>query len=205
MNKLGNKEVILILIVINFMLYYMLYFIGISPLKNSINNNKADIATLQEEYDEKKAIVDSEETYKQSIERLKAEKVELFATGFPNTNAESLHAFINKEATASNINISSINITQAPRLANGDQETGIMDNNISVSATGSYASITKLLSSIEEVQKTSLLTGLSLSGAASDMQTQLQYSFLSADKEDIPDDVFDHTFGQPAGNTTLFK
>jgi len=208
MNKLGNKEVILILIVINFMLYYLLYFIGISPLKNSIESNKSEIATLQEEYDEKKAIVDSEDDYKQAIERLTAEKKELFETGFPNTNPENLHAFMVKEADANHITIENINITQEPRMANGeggDVVSGILDNTLSLTVEGSYADITKLIASIEDVQKTSILTSLSLGGDVSKMNASLNYSFLSADKDEGTDAIFDHKFGQAAGNTALFK
>lgn len=205
MKNLGNKEVILILIVINFMLYYLLYFIGISPLKNSINSNRDAIAQLQAEYDEKKAIVDSEETYKQTIETLKAEKAELFQTGFPNTNPENLHAFMVKEAADNHITISNIAINQAPRMANGDQATGILDNTISVSATGSYTDIIKLATAIEDVQKTSILTSLSLGGESSNMSATFAYDFLSADKEEGTDEIFAHDFGQAAGNTALFK
>ena len=210
MGKLGNKEVILILIVINFMLYYLLYFIGISPLKNSISNTKADIATLQAEYDEKKAIVDSEETYKQTIETLKAEKAELFKSGFPNTNAESLHAFMVDESAKNNITLSSISISQSVRNAVDDQGvdslTGIMNNDITMQATGTYDGFIKLLESIEDVQKTSILTSFTLSGSdASNMNANIVYSFLSADKSETPDDIFEHKFGQSAGNSRLYK
>jgi hypothetical protein len=209
MSKLGNKEVILILIVINFMLYYLLVMIAISPIKSSISNNKAEIQSLQADYDAKKEIVDSEQTYITTIETLKATKTDLFATGFPNTNPENLHAFMEKETQANSVPIQNISITQAPRVAvnanGGDVETGIMDNTLTLTVQGSYANVIKLLQSIEDVQKTSLLTSLNLGGSASDMTVNMGYSFLSADKTDIPDDVFDHTFGQGAGNTALFK
>ena len=208
MNKLGNKEVILILLVINFMLYYLMVMIGVTPLKNSIKSNNAAIETLQAEYDEKKAIVDKEDDYKADIVRLTDEKAVLFQTGFPNTEAESLHAFINKEATNSSISINNISISQSARMANGEdgqQETGIMDNKITVDCIGSYANVISLLETIEKMQRTSILTSLDLGGEAANMSITMQYSFLSADKTDIDDTVFDHTFGQSAGNTTLFK
>ncbi len=208
MSKLGNKETILILVVINFMCYYLLFMMGVNPIKATIQENKTQIETLQAEYDEKKEIVDSEQQYRDDIERLKAEKVELFATGFPNTNPESLHAFMNKELQANSVTISNINIAQAPRKVNadgGERETGIFDNTITIVATGGYSNVTKFIETVENLEKTSLLTSLSLSGNAAEMQTNIQYSFLSADKTETPDDIFDHQFGQAAGNSALFK
>ncbi len=209
MAKLGNKEVILILVVINFMLYYMLWFIGISPLKSSISENKEQITALQAEYDDKKAIVDSEDTYKKNIEDLTAQKAELFQSGFPNTNPENLHAFMVKEAEANHITIGNISITQSPRMAagsDGTAKTGILDNTLNLSITGSYADITKFISTIEQIQKTSILSSFSLGGTdIAQMTSSMNYSFLSADKEEGSDTIFDHTFGQAAGNTALFK
>ena len=208
MGKLGNKEVLLILVVINFMLYYMMFFIGVNPLKKSIKENREQIAAAQAEYDEKKAIVDSEETYKTSIETLKAEKVELFQSGFPNTNPENIHAFMVKEAADNHITINSISINQQPRMASGaegEAETGILDNTLSLNITGTYADITKFIAAIEDVQKTSILTSFSLSGEVGTMSSSINYDFLSADKEEGTDTIFDHKFGQAAGNTALFK
>lgn len=210
MNKMGNKEVILILIVINFLCYYLLFMMGVKPIKAKIEENKETIISLQNEYEEKKAIVDSRQDYIDAIERLTAEKAELFATGFPNTNPESLHAFMNKELTANQVTISNISINQEPRLvmnAEGEnRETGIYDNTITITATGAYSNITKFIESVENLEKTSLLTSFMLNGeSASNMEANLSYSFLSADKTETPDDVFDHTFGQAAGNSALFK
>ena len=208
MAKLGNKEVILILVVINFMLYYMLWFIGISPLKNSIKENNEQIVALTAEYEDKKSIVDSEDTYKKNIEDLTAQKQELFVTGFPNTNPENLHAFMVKEAEANHITISSIGIAQTPRMAvgsDGEAKTGITDNTLTLSVSGTYADIIKLIGSIEEIQKTSILTSCNLGGDVGGMSSSLNYSFLSADKDEGTDTIFDHQFGQAAGNTALFK
>ncbi len=209
MSKLGNKEILLILVVINFMLYYLMFFIGVNPLKNSIKENREQIAAEQTEYDEKKAIVDSEDTYKKSIETLTVEKAELFKTGFPNANPENLHAFMVKEAGDHNIAIDNITIGQAPRMASAEgveTETGILDNTFTLNINGSYADITKFIAAIEDIQKTSILTSLSFTGSdISKMSSSLTYDFLSADKEEGSDTIFDHKFGQAAGNTALFK
>lgn len=208
MGKLGNKEVLLILVVINFMLYYMMVFIAVNPLKSSIKENNEQITALQKEYDEKKAIVDSEETYKQTIETLKKEKAELFQKGFPNTNPENLHAFMVKEADANKITIGSISINQSPRMAKSDgnkETTGILDNKLNLSIKGSYPDITNFIKSIESTEKTSLLTSFSLSGEYDAMSSSISYDFLSADKEEGADDIFDHKFGQAAKNDALFK
>ena len=208
MGKLGNKEVILILVVINFMLYYMMVFIAVNPLKSSIKENNEQIEALQKEYDDKKAIVDSEETYKQTIETLKAEKAKLFESGFPNTNPENLHAFMVKEAEANHITIGSISINQAPRKAtsnNGQEETGILDNKLNLSIKGSYLDIINLIKSVEGEERTSLLTSFSLNGEKEEMSSSLSYDFLSADKEDNTDPIFDHQFGQSVGDKKLFR
>ena len=209
MGKLGNKEVILILVVINFLLYYLLFMMVINPTKNKIKSNNENIETLQAEYDEKKAIVDSEQSYIDNIEKLKVEKAELFTKGFPNTDPENLHAFMVKETAANSITINSINISQASRNAadaeGGQHTTGIMDNTLAVSIEGSYANIVKLIGTMEEINKTSLLTSLSLSGDPTKMTTTLNYSFLSADKSDNPDNIFDYTFNKGVGNSALFK
>lgn len=209
MGKLGNKEVILILVVINFLLYYLLFMMVINPTKNKIKLNNESIDALQMEYDEKKAIVDQEEDYIADIERLKAEKAELFTTGFPNTDPENLHAFMVKETAANSITINNISISQASRNAadaNGaEHTTGIMDNTLAVGIEGSYSNIIKLIGTLEELQKSSLLTSLSLSGDPNKMTTTLNYSFLSADKTDNPDTIFDHTFNKGVGNSALFK
>lgn len=209
MGKLGNKEIILILIVINFLLYYLLFMMVINPTKNKIKLNNESIDALQMEYDEKKAIVDQEDDYIADIERLKAEKAELFTTGFPNTDPENLHAFMVKETAANSITINNISISQSSRNAadaSGAQHTtGIMDNTLAVGIEGSYSNIIKLIGTLEELQKSSLLTSLSLSGDPNKMNTTLNYSFLSADKSDNPDTIFDHTFNKGVGNSALFK
>lgn len=209
MGKLGNKEVILILVVINFLLYYLLFMMVINPTKNKIKSNNENIATLQTEYDEKKAIVDSEQSYIDNIEKLKVEKSELFTKGFPNTDPEYLHAFMVKETAANSISINNITISQAARNAadtSGEQHvTGILDNTLSVGIEGSYANIVKLIGTMEELNKTSLLTSISLSGDPAKMTTTLNYSFLSADKSDNPDNIFDYTFNKGVGNSALFK
>ena len=209
MGKLGNKEVILILIVINFLLYYLLFMMVINPTKNKIKTNNDTISALQMEYDEKKAIVDQEQTYIDDIARLKAEKAELFTSGFPNTDPENLHAFMVKETAANSITINNISISQSSRNASdasgGEHTTGIMDNTLSVGVEGSYANIINLIKTMEEIKKTSLLTSLNLSGDPAKMTTTLNYSFLTADKSDNPDEIFDHTFNKGVGNSALFK
>lgn len=208
MNKLSNKEVILILVVINIALYYLLYAIGINPVKHNISANSSEIKTLQTDYDEKKAIVDSEQDYINKIDELTTAKAELFKNGFPNTNAENIHAFMQKETTAKSVSTQSITINQAPRIAaaeGGEVETGIMDNNITLNVEGSYTNVISLLAEIENQQKTSLLTSLNLSGSKDAVTASMGYSFLSADKTDIEDHIFDHEFSQAAGNQALFK
>jgi Tfp pilus assembly protein PilO len=208
MGKLSNKETILILVVINILLYYLLYVVAVGPLKNNIVENNEEIATLQAEYDEDYAIVSKKGEYEQQKADLTEAKKTLFAQGFPNTDAEKLHAFINKVATENNIIIENITIDQQPRIAATDttqKETDVYDNTITVQAVATYADATKLIKAIEDEQKTSLLTTLNLSGQSGEMTIGLGYDFLSADKTEIGDPIFDHDFNPAKGDTALFR
>lgn len=210
MDKLGSKELFLILLIINFLLYYFAYMLGVGPLKNQIVSASEKKEQLTIEYQEKKETVDKKPEFEQNIKDLKAQKKELFQTGFPNTDPEYLHAFVVNESKATNITLNNVSIAQAPRTSQNSAgetvETGIMDNTITMSTVTSYANIANFLKIIEDLQRTSILTNLSLSGTAGEMSASMSYNFLSADKgEDINDTVFDHTFSQGAGNSTLFK
>ncbi len=210
MSKLGSKELFLILIIINFLLYYCLYMMGVGPLKTKISTLSADKETLTAEYQEKQTIVDSKPQYEQNIKDLTVQKAELFQTGFPNTDPEYLHAIMVQQAGISGISMTNISINQAPRESTNSAgetvETGIMDNTLTIATTASYANIAKFLEDIESLQRTSILTSLNLSGTAAEMSASMAYNFLSADKgESINDAIFDHEFSHGAGNSTLFK
>lgn len=210
MSKLGSKELLLILLIINFLMYYFAYMLAVGPLKNEISTLKTQSIELQQERDEKQATVDKKPEYEQNIKDLTEQKKTLFQTGFPNTDPEFLHAFMVDQSKAANIQIDNISIAQAPRTsvnsAGETVETGIMDNTITISTVAPYNSIAKLLDDIEKMQRTSILTSLNISGTAGSMSSNMSYNFLSADKgEDINDTVFNHTFSQGAGNSTLFK
>ncbi|GEM_PF-3282342 len=211
MNKLGSKEIFLILVIINFLLYYLAYMCVISPLRNKGSEYKEQITTLQQQYDEQKTIVDSKDQYIATIEQLKTDKETLFTESFPDAETESIHAYMVDRAKASGIVIDNINISQNVATVNDEATgekipTGLKTNTISVGVTGSYSNIIKLITDMENVQKTSLLTSLSLSGEPSVMTTTLNYSLMTVDKgEEIVDPTFDHNFGQAMGDTVLFK
>lgn len=210
MNKLGSKEIFLILVVINFLLYYLAYMCVISPLRNTGKEYKEQITTLQQQYDEQKAIVDSKDQYIATIDQLKKDKETLFTESFPDAETENIHAYMVDRAKACSIVINSITIGQDVATVadpqTGEQvPTGLKNNTINVSVTGSYANIIKLITDMENVKKTSLLTSFSLAGNPASMTTSLNYSLLTVDKgEDIVDPTFDHTFGQGKGGTVLF-
>lgn len=211
MNKLGSKEIFLILIIINFLLYYLAYMCVISPIKNKGTEYKDQVVALEQQYTQDKQIVDSKEQYLTSIATLKKDKETLFNESFPDAETESLHAYMVQKAKESGITINSINLSQDVTMVQDENTgenvpTGLKTNTINVDITGSYNNIIKLITDMENVKKTSLLTSFSLSGAASSMTTSLNYSLLTVDKgEEIVDPTFDHTFGQATGDTVLFK
>lgn len=210
MNKLGSKEIFLILVVINFLLYYLAYMCVISPLRNTGKGYQEQITTLQQQYDEQKAIVDSKDQYIATIEQLKKDKETLFTESFPDAETENIHAYMVDRAKACSIVINTISISQDVATVadpqTGEQvPTGLKNNTINVSITGSYANIIKLITDMENVKKTSLLTSFSLAGDPASMTTSLNYSLLTVDKgEDIVDPTFDHAFSQGKGGTVLF-
>lgn len=211
MNKLGSKEIFLILVIINFLLYYLAYMCVISPMRKAGNEYKEQIVTLQTQYDEQKAIVDSKDQYIADIENLKKEKETLFTESYPDAETESLHAYMVKLAKESGVVIKNISLAQDVATvkdeATGEEvKTGLKNNNITVSIDGSYTNIIKFITDIENVKKTSLLTSFSLSGPSAGMQSSLTYSLMTVDKgEEIVDPTLDHTFGQAKGDTVLFN
>ena len=211
MSKLGSKELFLILIIINFLLYYAAYMLAVGPLKNTITTAKADKENLTAQYEERQATIDQKPQLEENLKALKKQKGELLKTGFPNTDPEYIHAFLVDETKAANISMDSITINQKPRTSKNSAgetvETGIMDNTINVNAKSTYTNIATLLKEIEDLQKTSILTRLNLSGTAAEMNANMSYNFLSADKgEDKSDTTFDHEFANGVGNSSaLFK
>ncbi len=211
MNKLGSKEIFLILIIVNFLLYYLAYMCVISPLRTKGEEYQAEITTLETRYNEEKSIVDSKDQYIATIETLKSQKQTLFTNSFPDAETESLHAYMVERAQASNIVINSISLSQDISTVINEQTkeetpTGLRTNTINVNVVGSYANIINLITDIESVKKTSLLTGLGLSGDPTNMSTTINYELLTVDKGDeIDDPIFDHTFNQGLTNEALFK
>lgn len=211
MSKLGSKELFLILVIINVVLYYFTYMIAVGPLKNQISTAKEQKVTLTQQRDERQEQIDQKPQIKDNIKNLKDEKAELFKSGFPSTDAEYIHAFLVDETKAANMKMNSISIAQAPRMstnaAGQEVETGIMDNTITIMANSTYSNIATLLKEVEGLDKTSILTRLNLSGTAAEMVATMDYNFLSADKgEDRSDTTFDHEFAKGVGDANkLFK
>ena len=208
MNKLGAKEIFLILIVINFLLYYMAYMLVVSPMWNKSKEYDTQITDLTAKYEEDKSVVDSKDTYISTIETLKADKQTLFDTSFPDADTEDLHAYLVSKATAESIEIQNISLNQTIETAQDEAgnkiPTGLKNNTITLTVNGAYANVIKLLTDIQNVQKTSLLTSLTLTPGG--QGTNIGYTFLTVDKgEDIVDTTLDHQFGQPLGDTVLFK
>ncbi len=211
MSKLGSKEIFLILIVINFLLYYLAYMCVISPLRTKGGEYKTTAETLQTQYDDQLNTVNSKDQYLATIETLKAEKQTLFNESFPDAETENLHAYMTSISQSTGVSIDSINLSQEVATvtdeATGETvETGLKNNTISVSLTGSYDSIVNFVRNIENVKKTSLLTSFNISlGQEGTMTSSLNYEFLTVDKgDDIVDTTLDHTFNQGAGDTRLF-
>lgn len=211
MNKLGSKEIFLILIIINFLLYYLAYMCVISPIRNKGNEYKEQVVTLEQQYAEQKKIVDSKDQYIETIETLKQDKQTLFNESFPDAETENLHAYMVDKAKKSGIIIDSINLNQKISTVKDEGTgeeipTGLKNNTISISITGSYANVIKFITDIENVNKTSLLTGFTISGDSTGMKSSINYSLMTVDKgEDIVDPTLDHNFGQAMGDTMLFK
>lgn len=211
MSKLGSKEIFLILIIINFLLYYLAYMCVISPLRTKGGEYKTQVDTLQTQYDDQLNTVNSKDQYLTTIETLKAEKQTLFNESFPDAETENLHAYMTTISQATGVVIDSINLSQEVATVTNEEtgetvETGLKNNTISVSLIGSYDGIVNFVRSIENVKKTSLLTSFNLSGSAGAMNSTLNYEFLTVDKgEDIVDNTLDHTFNQGAGGTRLFN
>ena len=209
MSKLGSREIFLILIVINFLLYYLAYMCVISPLMSKGREYKDTVATLSTQYEQQLETVNSKDQYLATIENLKAQKQTLFNESFPDAETENLHAYMTSMAQRTNVRIDGISLEQeVSTITNEDDEeieTGLKDNTISVSLTGSYESIINFISDIENVKKTSRLTSFSLSSGEGMMQASLNYDFLTVDKgDDIVDNTLDHTFNQGANNKNLF-
>ena len=209
MSKLGAKERWLILGIINFLLYYTLYMVGIAPIKENIANNKTEIATLQEQYDNDLQTINSKSQYEETINTLTAEKAKEFASSFPDAESENIYVYMvdgikNNKLTMSNVSVSQEVMTVNDENTGEEVSTGLKNNNISLSLTGDYVNIINFIKNIENLEKTSLLTSLTLNQNVP-MNATLNYTFLTVDKgESDTDSTFDHTFGQGAGNAVLF-
>lgn len=208
MNKLGAKEIFLILIVINFLLYYMAYMLVVSPMWSKSKEYDTQITDLTAKYEEDKSVVDSKDTYISTIETLKADKQTLFESSFPDADTENIHAYIVDKAKETSVTIQNISMSQDIKTAQGENgekvPTGLKNDTINLTIDGSYANTIKFITDIQNVQKTSLLTAITLS--PSGKGNSLIYSILTVDKgEDIVDTTLDHQFGQPLGDTVLFK
>lgn len=210
MSKLGSREIFLILIVINFLLYYLAYMCVISPLMSKGSEYKATADSLNVQYQDQLNTVNSKDQYLATIETLKAEKQTLFNESFPDAETENLHAYMTTISQATGVTIDSINLTQDAATVTNEEtgettETGLKNNTISVTITGTYDGIINFVRSIENVKKTSLLTSFNINTGTGGMTSALNYEFLTVDKgDDIVDTTLDHTFNQGAGDTRLF-
>lgn len=209
MNKLGTTERLLILGIINFLLYYALFMVGINPIWNKISEDKVVLQDLQTQYDENLNTINSKSTYEATIVSLTEERADLFQNSFPDAETENIYAYMVKLAKSSQLNIASVNIAQDVQVItdeNGlETPTGLKNNNITVNLSGSYNNIMGYVKNIEDVKKTSLLTALTLSPGDGGMSSTLNYTFLTTDKgEEDTDSIFDYNFSQATGNSQLF-
>lgn len=208
MNKLGAKEIFLILIVINFLLYYMAYMLVVSPMWSKSKEYDTQITDLTAKYEEDKSVVDSKDTYISTIDTLKADKQTLFESSFPDADTENIHAYLVDKAKETSVTIQNISLNQDIETAQGEDgeriHTGLKNDTINLTVDGSYLNTIKFITDIQNVQKTSLLTAITLNPTGKG--NTITYKFLTVDKgEDIVDTTLDHQFGQPLGDTVLFK
>jgi Tfp pilus assembly protein PilO len=213
MGKLGSKEIFLILIVINFLLYYLGYICVVNPIRNKGKEYSEEIVNLQADYDQKQTTVAGIPQLEQDIEDLKATKKEKLDASYPDGYSEDVQMFAYELTKAKSLNLTEFGITQNPivnRNEDGeDVPTGVTSNNITIAVSGTYDNILSFISDMETRNAGAKLTSLDWTTRDGNYQATINYLMLTVEKgEDIKDDTFSKNetkFAVEGNDSKLFK
>jgi Tfp pilus assembly protein PilO len=213
MNKLGSKEIFLILVIGNLLLYYLAYVCVISPIRNKGKEYSDEMAMVQAEYDEKKQTVDSIPQLEEDIKNLQSNKDEKLAASYPKGYAEDVQMFMTKQIEARSLTMTDVPTIKQNAITQKDADgedvpTKISNNTISVNVSGTYKNAMDFLNEMETRNKGAKLTSLSLNVEGADSyKVEAEYLMLTVDKGDDKDNTFSKntTAFTPKGNDSTIK
>ena len=167
MNKLGSKEIFLILIIINFLLYYLAFMFVINPIRK----NTEELETQIEQRDSERATLqqqkDDIDNIGGNIENAKKRRSESLITTFKAAGAEGISLELEKYAAASGVVIESCSIDESVvSQSEGEDgealDTEVKRSTVNLTITGIDANIVNFVSRVESVGNDTLLTNMSL-------------------------------------------
>jgi Tfp pilus assembly protein PilO len=195
MNKLGSKEIFLILVIINFLLYYLAYMCIIKPIAKTGSGYSEEIEVAQADYDQKKETVDGIPQLDADIQNLENDKAQKLADAYPKGYAEDVQLFMTKLISDKQLTLINVpQVTSKPVTEkNSDGEevaTKVTNNNITVSISGSYKTITEFLETMEQKNKGAKLTSYKLEVKEGVCEATANYLMLTVDKGNDKDNTF---------------
>lgn len=216
-NNLSHREIFMLMLVGNILVYFLSYQIAVRPVQNMWRDKTEELASVNEELqmavEEKKEYQEN----KRSITELKEERQKKYSKAFPYTGIERVHWFIDRQCTYDKdypqnvLAIDSISIN-GEKAGNVSEEEGMEEifRNVNVSLGFNevdYDKIMYLLRKFEDMNRTLALTSFSMSSGNVGQNVNLQYKLLTVKKEgNKKDPLFDDVgfvVGGGEGSTRL--
>lgn len=199
MAKMSSKEVLMILVVVNILLYYMLYSYAVKPAIETHKENAAQIEEIKEEYEDRVKEVEAEKEYLATIaDETTRRETELFANVYPEAENEVIHKFMYNYATKNSLKLSSINLSgeskKKTKGAVNKYEDFFRSTVVTMQVDGAYANIMKFVKEIEELNRSAALTGLNISATESGHTATVTYKMMTVNKGEVKDEIFDYTY-----------
>lgn len=197
MNKLNPKEMFMVIVLVNVVVYYLGYLIIATPL---LKVNSVISTQYQEAKNEnakiKEEIAQNEEYVKQ-ITLAENSRAEYYDHSYPYAREEIIHEFISEKLKAHGLVLTSIKVeeevddnAQTTATTNEDGsvaqpvESIFKSYVIDVNYVGNFKNTKEFLTDIESLDKTAAVTKLDIGKSESGAATNVTFNMVTVDKGD---------------------
>lgn len=198
MGNLSNREIFLIILLLNFLLYYVAFQFIAVPLLDYKKTCELNYENARAENQKIIYEMSMRDNYKMQIEDYKKERLELYTKVYPKAETETLHKFMARVENNNNISIQKIQIISSQDSTvneDGVEIQSILKNNIiNMSINANYTNVIDFMEEIENINKTSAVTALSMNGLKENLNVNIVYNICTVN-EDTQDTIFE--FNEP--------
>lgn len=167
MQKLSNKDKIILVGIIVLFVLYGYYALLLNPLMSKISNVNSEITTANEKVAEIQDAKVKNAQYEKQINDLKTKYEDAVKSVPENLRDPEIALDINTLAQKANVNLNTLNFAKATELGNSAQgiknTEKVYTSGISISIDGSYQNVMKFVKSLEDDSRLTYVNSTTLS------------------------------------------